>query len=656
MIIFFKLGLLFMNLSKNFKEHWLITLILIIGVVFRFVPIAQYQFSHDELSGLSRTIFVNLADELNYGVKIDTHPALIQVFLWIWVKLFGYSEIAIKLPFLICGALSIWYAYKFGKTFLSKKAGLVAATILSCSFIFLVYSSYARMYISGVLFSILFLHTIFKLLFFEEINTKDYILFTLFALLCAYNHHMSCLFALTLSLLSLFYIKKERVFKFVAFGALTLVLYLPHLSITLYQFSNGNIGATSGGWLSAPRMFEVYYFIKTLFGCGISGKMILLLFLGLTLSSIFKLLPISKKQFLLLWIFLINYLIIHLYSVYRNPILQNSVLLFSGLCLIFFLSSFVNVLSKKLVSVFCFSLMLLLSYQTIRKKHFFSKVNDHGFETQARSLIQMQNRVGENNVTAIFGSEPFFIYAYEKKYHTKLPHVSVYDSLFINHARFSQYLQNLKQPYIVLSGVGAMDILRIKEYYPYLVSNTDDYFSNVTVLSKYDHGNYDVSILNTMPLFNSDINIYLPKNKSIQFCNDSLNYIIEKMDSNYPFNLSIPVNKALVKKHQFLVAELSYKVDSVSQISADKLCVTVSKHNEDPRHFTSANLYDYYDGRKKIQKTYAGIFAGEEFESHISKDITANFFIWKAKESHYKLVDFKLKQVDYNPTKWTIWD
>ena len=99
------------------KNKWLIYLIILLGVAFRFIPLNQYQFSHDELSGLNRTMYTNFWDELNFGVKIDAHPALIQLFLWFWVKLFGYYEIAIKLPFLICGVLSIWYIYKLGKDF-----------------------------------------------------------------------------------------------------------------------------------------------------------------------------------------------------------------------------------------------------------------------------------------------------------------------------------------------------------------------------------------------------------------------------------------------------------------------------------------------------------------------------------------------------------
>ena len=107
-----------MQIVDRIKQNWLLILILLIGIAYRFLPIYNYEFSHDELSGISRTVFPSLIEELNNAIKIDAHPALIQLFLWYWVKLFGYNEIAIKLPFLICGVLSIYYIYSFGKRIL----------------------------------------------------------------------------------------------------------------------------------------------------------------------------------------------------------------------------------------------------------------------------------------------------------------------------------------------------------------------------------------------------------------------------------------------------------------------------------------------------------------------------------------------------------
>jgi uncharacterized membrane protein len=493
------------SISTYLKENWLLGVILLLGVVFRFIPLNQYQFSHDELSGLSRTIYESFGDELKFGVEQDTHPALVQVFLWLWVKLVGYNEIAIKLPFLVCGVLSIWYIYRLGKDFFNERVGLVSATILSFSFIFLVYSSYARMYITGVLFSILFLHSVFHVLFTEQLHKKYYLWFVVYGLLCAYNHHLSCFFAFTVATMSLCYIKKERLLFYSAACLVTILLYLPHLSITLAQFSIGGIGISVGGWLPPPRSNEIYFFLKTLFGCGISGIINMMLFLGIIMVSVFKLIPVTKKQLFLVWIFVLNYTVIHLYSVYKNPILQSSCLLFSGICLILFVSSFVSFLSKKQITLFCLLLMGLMSFQTLYKKHFFTKVHVHDFESQCKTTLDMQKQVGKSNVASLYVAEPFFVYVYEKKYHTRINHIINSDTLINTNHKLKQYLKNLKERYIIVGAVNLEQMLLIKEQYPYLVLHQEDYYRNTSVFSKFKTNNVDVSIINTLSIFNSDV-------------------------------------------------------------------------------------------------------------------------------------------------------
>lgn len=645
-----------MSLLKNIKENWLILFILLVGIAFRFIPINQYQFSHDELSGLSRTIFPTIGQEIDYGIKIDAHPALIQLFLWFWVKLFGYSEIAIKLPFLLCGVLSIWLIYKFAKTYLSEAAALVSATVISCSFIFLLYSSYARMYMPGVLFSILLLQSVFKIIFSDEAKTSDYTKFVIWALLCAYTHHLSCLFAFSVFGLSLFYCKKEKLLKYLGFGLIVVLAYLPHLSITLYQLSVGGIGFSSGGWLAKPGSDVLYHFIKTLLGCGISGKLIMLLFLGTLVISVFQLNVITRKQVFLLWVFLINYGIIHAYSVFRNPILQYSVLLFCSITLILFLSSFTSFLSHKQLIGFCTVLMLLMSFQTIRKKHFFSKVNSHEFEMQVQTILKMERIVGKSNVTSILSTEPFFIYAYEKKFHTKINYLYTHDSVFIVKKRLTDYLKNLKQNYIVLCGLNAGTIQHIKQYFPFIVSNTDDYFSNITVLSKYNFGYYDVSVLYDTGLLNSEINIYIDSVKTISFKKDSIDFKVLPRDKRYPIGLNIPIKRALVAEHQYMIGEFSFYANPDSITKDDELCASVNNAYGESVFYTSVKLKDFYNDNKQMQKAYIDVFAGSDFKKWYKENMSVNFFIKKGKKSYYKITNFRLKIADYNPTKWTLWN
>jgi hypothetical protein len=642
------------SISTYLKENWLLCLIIGVGIAFRFIPIQSYQFSHDELSGLSRTIYGSFGEELKFGVEQDTHPALVQVFLWLWVKLVGYNEISIKLPFLICGVLSIWYIYRLGKDFFNERVGLVSATILSFSFIFLVYSSYARMYITGVLFSILFLHSVFHILFTEQLHKKHYVWFVVFGLLCAYNHHLSCFFAFTVAALSLCYIKKERLLFYSTACLATVLLYLPHLSITLSQFSVGGIGTSVGGWLPPPRSNEIYFFIKTLLGCGISGIINMVLFLGIIIVSVFKLTPISKKQFFLGWIFVLNYMVIHLYSVYKNPILQSSCLLFSGICFILFISSFVSFLSKKQVALFCLLLMGLMSFQTLYKKHYFTKVHVHDFESQCKTTLDMQKQVGKNKVASIYVAEPFFVYVYEKKYHTRFNYITSSDTLINNNHKLKQYLKKLKEPYIVVGAVNPEQMLLIKEQYPYLVSHQEDYYRNTSVFSKLKTNNVDVSVINTLPIFNSDIEIYVNDKKAFTHFGDSLDIHFNEKDNAYPFNVTLPLQKSNLKHGQYMVADLALVVDSISDLAKDQLCLTIGNGKDKAVFYKATPLRDFYDSTQKVQHIYLEFFVGSEFEKWKKQNLVLSAFIQKEKTSHYRMVGCHLKQMDYNPSRWTV--
>lgn len=645
------------SILKYFKTNWLLVLIVLMGSVMRFLPLGHYQYSHDELSALSRTDFLSLNDVLTQGVKLnDTHPALIQVFLWLLVKFFGVSETVVKLPFLICGILSVVYIYKFGKKHFNINTGVLASLIVAFSFIFIVYSSYARMYASGVLFSILLLNTVYTIVFSDKVKISDYIQYVVFALLCAFNHHLSCLFAFVVTSLAFFYLPKHKRKHFIIACIIAIIAYLPHLSITLYQFGIGGIGTSVGGWLPPPRTNEVIYFIKTLFGTGYAGIIVLVIYLGIVCVSVLKLIPISKKQFLLLWIFCINYLIIHLYSVYKNPILQNSCLLFSGICLILFFSSFAGYLSKKQTSMLSFCIVFLLLFQSIIKKNLFTKVHVHDFESQAIIAKDAFNHFGADSVVCVFTGEPYFISIYEKKYNTKFNAISLQDTIYHNTKKFNDYLTHLKQPYLVAGALNPSQLLIIKQYYPFLVSHNEDYFRNTSVFSKHIYKNTDVSILETKQLMNCDLNVTYNTENPITFYGDSISINYNDKSGAYPLNLNLPINKANLSLGQYMVAELSFYCDSIESCENDKWCISIGEKNKPSSYFSGLKLNESITQFKNHYTARVAFFVGSELDMWKKNKMEINVFLWKGKQSKIRVYNCNLQKIDYNPSRWTVFN
>ncbi|MDD4384325.1 MAG: glycosyltransferase family 39 protein [Bacteroidales bacterium] len=219
-------------------------LIVLVAIALRFYNYQNIPFTHDEFSALSRTNFNSFSELIDQGVKVDGHPAGIQVFLYYWTKLAGKSEVWVKLPFMLMGIASVVLVYLIAKMWYNETVALLSTSFVASIQFSIVYSQIARPYISGLFFSMLMAY------FWSRIvlkPTKRYYanaaMFVISAALCAYNHHFSLLFAVIVGVSGLFLVRKEFLVKYVICGLLIFILYVPHLSIFFHQLSLGGVDA-----------------------------------------------------------------------------------------------------------------------------------------------------------------------------------------------------------------------------------------------------------------------------------------------------------------------------------------------------------------------------------------------------------------------------
>ena len=109
----------------------------------------SWTFTNDELSALNRLHFDSINNLLSDGVSIDAHPLGTQLFLYLWTKLFGISEAAIRIPFVALSLVSTYGIYKIGKTWVHAHLGIIAATIFAGLGYTITYSILARPYAMG---------------------------------------------------------------------------------------------------------------------------------------------------------------------------------------------------------------------------------------------------------------------------------------------------------------------------------------------------------------------------------------------------------------------------------------------------------------------------------------------------------------------------
>jgi len=350
-------------------DQSLIFLIIVIGAVLRFYNYSDIPFTHDEFSAIFRTQFNNFHDLIAKGVVVDTHPAGVQVFLYYWVKLTGIREPLVKLPFTIFSLISVYLVYRIGRKWFSATTGLIAASFLSFLQYPVMYGQIARPYASGLFLVLLMVHFWTNLMLFPGKryyrNLAGYILASA---LCAYNHHFSLLFCGIAGLTGVFIIARYRRISYILSWFVIFLLYIPHISIFFGQLKQGGIG----GWLSKPRPDFIIDYLSYVFQFSWYLAALVLLLVILSLIWKTKERPTDYRMVLVafLW-FLIPLLAGFLYSVYINPVLQYSVLIFSFpfLLLLMFFYSDTDKPWQKCILVAACPLVIIPSLITERKHY-----------------------------------------------------------------------------------------------------------------------------------------------------------------------------------------------------------------------------------------------------------------------------------------------
>ena len=314
------------NVPSKRMDYILLGVIMLVAAVLRLWKLGQIPFMHDEFSALLRTRFDNFHDFIQQGIMPDSHPIGVQLFLWGWVKLFGWSAFWVKLPFVLMGIGSIYLIYLIGRQWFNRKVGLFSAAFFAVSQFTIFYSQLARPYSAGLFFVLLMAVFWYKVVFGTKTTTKDYVGFALSAWACSLIQYFSIAQAGLIFLTGLFFLPKERRKAYWLSGIAAVVLFAPTLPIFYQQlFVSGSIG----GWLSAPKFtfftdflqYTMNYSQLFMFATGI------IILLPLILGKR------SKLRQPLRWAgiawFVIIFAIAFIYSLKREPILQHSTLIFS---------------------------------------------------------------------------------------------------------------------------------------------------------------------------------------------------------------------------------------------------------------------------------------------------------------------------------------
>ncbi len=366
----------------------------------------------DEASALLRLQFATFSEMIEGGTRPDGHPAFTQVFLWSWTKLFGYGEVAVRLPFALFGTASIWLSGVIAKKWFGSGTALATAAGVAFLQFPLMYSQLARPYAPGLFFTLLAAWFWTSFVMNRNVRRIDIAGFALAAALAAYSHYFSLLTTTLLALAGIFFATKENRLRYLVACGAAVALFLPHLSITLDQLAIGGIGGP-GGWLGKPEPSFVWEHLRFAFDgsrgmlWGVLGICVITLVVFFKRPGRFHVLAI------LLWA--LPLAIGYAYSVMKNPVLQNSVLLFGFPFLLMVLFAWIPDLREKKISfVFPAGIALVfLLYVTVYKP--FNLLDHFGrLKELVSATLDWEKKYGTVDVAYNVDAPYFVEYYYER--------------------------------------------------------------------------------------------------------------------------------------------------------------------------------------------------------------------------------------------------
>lgn len=267
--------------------------ILILGLVLRLISLDQSLW-WDEAINVVYARDLGLWYYLTTYILGDFHPPGWFFILWVFTHIFGFSEIASRLPSVMLGVATIFLAYLIGKRF-SNKVGLVSALFLAVAPLHIYYSQEARPYALGAFAVMLSSYYFLELV--SKNNLKNLVLFSISTALLFYSDYPSY-FIVIAQLLYLIVNQRSKVLTFLKGLIGGVVLFLPAAVILFKQLNVGfQTAQTISGWKEVVGGVDIknvlLLWVKMLIGrVSFENELVYLFIVGII--SIFYLYILSK--------------------------------------------------------------------------------------------------------------------------------------------------------------------------------------------------------------------------------------------------------------------------------------------------------------------------------------------------------------------------
>ncbi len=613
--------------------------VVLVAIGLRFGWLFSLPLTNDETSALMRLQVSRLGELINGVVWNDGHPMLVQVFLWYWTQWFGTAVWVIKLPFLLCGVGAVILMIHIGMRLNRPWAGLMAAAMLATLQFPVMYSEIARPYAPGLLLVLWAFYVWLRwvaLCWGDFPRMKDLlmpmVLLALAGYLGASNHYFNGLILGLLFVAGLSWLPTKYWLRYLWPWVMMVAFYAHQIGIFMHHLQVG-----SPGWLSVPRwstlgkhlLYSIGYSVWiwvfwTLIGVGLLVRVWMRTqrFGGTgeaVATNIGRFVP-RKEWVTVLLLYLLPMAIAFAYSIYRAPVFQDSVLLFSfpfGLLAVSWWmdQEWLGIRWK----AFLLALTLLVNtYVLIVDRRHAAQFGNQSYDGAVRTLQQwglndfhkedfnQDQGVLERDSSEmwVYGFEPFFMEFHATalgwdigSWQKQGGRVRYFREETDDYALFRRRLDDVRGDnfyYVNMVGVDPMLRVWIQEAFPYLVREAMGAGYHVMHFSKRGLGKQplyrteiasvsgDLEMHETpmsteqyFPVCLSVLDSLGPKRYEAEFVAEAEVVVSKELLQAQDLRLVVTVNDGSGKQVRFLdrgLGDMDYRVDEVARLD-DSVCV-----------------------------------------------------------------------------------
>lgn len=235
----------------------MIIYILILGFILRIISLNQSLWLDEAINTLAAKNY-SFLDLVTKYAQADFHPPGWSMLIWFWTKLFGYSEVVVRIPSVIFGVLTIWFVFLIGKKLFSEKLGLLSALIICLNPLHIYYSQEARMYALATLAVCINIFLLIRLIKGEKFNIIFLVLSNLSVLFSDYIAY----FIFPSQFIFLIFLKRKEILKkWMLALFIAILLGIWWLPIFLSQLQ---VGAVTSSKLPSWKLIAGAFDFKTI--------------------------------------------------------------------------------------------------------------------------------------------------------------------------------------------------------------------------------------------------------------------------------------------------------------------------------------------------------------------------------------------------------